>query len=111
MPLDKIANVLERHVADLESKGTAKGKESIVTHVIPPDGARGPRFKLEGEGDKQFIRMNSNSYLGMSLRDRVIAAEEEAVADFGAGPGAVRFISGTYGPHVELEGRLAQFHG
>src|SRR5690606_25566133 len=27
------------------------------------------------------------------------------------GPGAVRFISGTYAPHVELERRLAAFHG
>jgi len=27
------------------------------------------------------------------------------------GPGAVRFISGTYAPHVELEGHLAAFHG
>lgn len=111
MPLDKIAGVLERHVAELEAKGTAKGRETVVLKVFPPDGTRGPRFKLEGEGDKQFIRMNSNSYLGMSLRDPVIAAEEEAVAEFGAGPGAVRFISGTYAHHVRLEERLAKFHG
>lgn len=111
MPLDKIAGVLERHVAELEAKGTAKGRETVVLKVFPPDGTRGPRFKLEGEGDKQFIRMNSNSYLGMSPRDPVIAAEEEAVAEFGAGPGAVRFISGTYAHHVRLEERLAKFHG
>lgn len=111
MPLDKIAGVLERHVADLESKGTAKGKESIVARVVRPEGERGPRFLLEGEGDKPFIRMNSNSYLGMSLREPIIRAEEEAAASFGAGPGAVRFISGTYGPHVQLEQRLARFHG
>jgi len=41
----------------------------------------------------------------------VIEAEEAAVRAFGAGPGAVRFISGTYAPHVELERRLAAFHG
>jgi glycine C-acetyltransferase len=40
----------------------------------------------------------------------VIAAEESATRDFGAGPGAVRFISGTYQPHVDLEARLALFH-
>ena len=54
--------------------------------------------------------MNSNSYLGMSLRERVIEAEEEASREFGAGPGAVRFISGTYEPHVALERKLAHFH-
>ncbi len=41
----------------------------------------------------------------------MIGAEEEAVRKFGVGPGAVRFISGTYKPHVELEKKLARFHG
>ena len=111
MPLDRLAGVLERHVADLEAKGTAKGAEAVVTRVIAPAGERGPRFILQGEGNREFIRMNSNSYLGMSLRAHIIEAEEEASKEFGAGPGAVRFISGTYTPHVELEARLATFHG
>jgi glycine C-acetyltransferase len=57
--------------------------------------------------------MNSNSYLGMGLRPEVIAAEEEASRAFGAGPGAVRFISGTYEAHVELEraGRVPRPRG
>jgi glycine C-acetyltransferase len=40
----------------------------------------------------------------------VLDAEEAASRKFGAGPGAVRFISGTYGPHRSLERRLASFH-
>ena len=36
---------------------------------------------------------------------------EAAARAFGTGPGAVRFISGTYTPHVELEKALAAFHG
>jgi glycine C-acetyltransferase len=111
MPLDKIAGVLRQQVSNLEAQGTSKGKETVVMRVMPPAGSRGPRFVLEGEGDKAFIRMNSNSYLGMSLRPQVIDAEEEAAEVFGAGPGAVRFISGTYGPHIKLERRLAEFHG
>jgi glycine C-acetyltransferase len=47
----------------------------------------------------------------MSLRPEVIAAEEAGTRAFGAGPGAVRFISGTCEPHVELETALAAFHG
>jgi len=54
--------------------------------------------------------MNSNSYLGMSLRKDVIEAEEAAAKEFGVGPGAVRFISGTYKVHTQLEERLAKFH-
>ena len=111
MPLDRLTNVLAKHVNDLESKGTAKGAESVVTKVIRPSKDRGPRFKLAGEGEREFLRMNSNSYLGMSLRLEVIAAEEEAAQRYGAGPGAVRFISGTYDTHMALERRLSQFHG
>jgi glycine C-acetyltransferase len=111
MPLDRLTKVLRDHVADLDEKGTAKGAESVVTKAIPPSGDRGPRFLLEGEGEKEFLRMNSNSYLGMSLRPEVMKAEEEGTAQYGAGPGAVRFISGTYDVHTQLEAALAAFHG
>jgi len=111
MPMDRLNRVLDDHVRELERLGTAKGEESVVVGVIPAEGERGPRFLLEGEGDTRFIRMNSNSYLGLGLHPEVVRAEEEASATFGAGPGAVRFISGTYRGHVELERRLAAFHG
>ena len=111
MPLDKLIPVLDDHVAQLEEEGRAKGEEAVVTRVLRPEGERGPRFMLRGHGEKQFIRMNSNSYLGMGLRQEVIQAEEEGSESFGAGPGAVRFISGTYAAHTELERRLAEFHG
>jgi len=111
MPLDRLTSVLERNIADLEAAGTAKGAEQVVVAATPPSGDRGPRFRLEGEGDREFIRMNSNSYLGLSLRKEIMEAEEEGTRRYGAGPGAVRFISGTYDVHVELERRLAEFHG
>jgi glycine C-acetyltransferase len=103
--------VLNAHVAGLEEAGTAKGAEAVVTEVRRASGDRGPRFLLQGEGDREFIRMNSNSYLGLGLRDDVIEAEEAAAQAFGAGPGAVRFISGSYSVHLDLEARLAAFHG
>ena len=111
MPLDRLAPVLQKHVQSLSAAGTAKGAEAVVCEVRRPQGDRGPRFLLEGQGDKEFIRMNSNSYLGLGLHPGVIEAEEEGSRQFGAGPGAVRFISGTYTPHIELERRLAEFHG
>lgn len=110
MPLDRMERALQAHVADLEEKGTAKGREFVVTRVVPPTAARGPRFHLEGEGEREFLRMNSNSYLGLSWLPELREAEEQAVHDFGVGPGAVRFISGSYRPHLELETRLANFH-
>ncbi|MBT8405564.1 MAG: aminotransferase class I/II-fold pyridoxal phosphate-dependent enzyme [Gemmatimonadetes bacterium] len=111
MPMDRLTPLLESHVADLETAGTAKGAEAVVTGVVPAADGRGPRFHLEGHGDKPFLRMNSNSYLGLSLHPTVVHAEEEGSRAYGAGPGAVRFISGTYDAHVELEAALAAFHG
>ena len=111
MPMDRLTAVVERAVAELERQGTAKGAEVVVREVIPPQGGRGPRFLLEGQGDKRFIRMNANSYLGLSLHPDVIRAEEETARAMGAGPGAVRFIAGTHVQHVALERSLAAFHG
>jgi glycine C-acetyltransferase len=110
MPIYKIEKVLLNKINDLKARGVAKGKEKIVTGVKLPEGKKGPRFFIEGYGQKEFLRMNSNSYLGMSLRKEIIEAEEKAAKKFGAGPGAVRFISGTYKPHTDLENNLAKFH-
>jgi len=111
MPHDRLTSALASHVAELEGHGTAKGHEYVVTRALPPAEGRGPRFVLEGHGDKLFLRFNSNSYLGLSFLPELIEAEEEGVRAFGAGPGAVRFISGTYASHRDLERRLAAFHG
>lgn len=111
MPMDRLSAVLSDNVAALRAQGTAKGDEAVVCAVIRSRDGRGPRFLLEGQGQKEFVRMNANSYLGLSLRDDVIAAGEAAAEAFGAGPGAVRFISGSYTGHVELERDLAAFHG
>jgi glycine C-acetyltransferase len=105
-----LEEVLGLELGELRERGTLKGAESVVTAVIPPDGERGPRFRLAGDTEREFVRMNSNSYLGLSLRQELIEAEEEAARCFGTGPGAVRFISGTYQVHVDLEARLAAFH-
>ena len=111
MPLDRLIDVLDRHITRLEEQGTAKGREVVVSGVVRPDGGRGPRFLLEGEEDRAFIRMNSNSYLGLGLHPEVIRAEEATAQAMGTGPGAVRFIVGTHTPHVQLERSLAAFHG
>ena len=111
MPLARLEQQIAAQLAELEKTGTAKGRESIFTAVKPAREGHGPRFLLEGEGEREFIRMNSNSYLGLSLRPELLQAEERTAHAFGVGPGAVRFISGTTDPHVRLERALAEFHG
>lgn len=110
MPVDRLDQTLATDLEELRASGTAKGTESVVVDVVPPGSGLGPRYRLAGS-DREFLRMNSNSYLGLSTHPAVIDAEEAATRRFGAGPGAVRFISGTYQGHVDLETRLASFHG
>jgi glycine C-acetyltransferase len=111
MPHDRVERTLAAELTRLSEAGTLKGREAVIAGLVPAAGGKGPRYLLDGEGDKPFLRMNSNGYLGLSLQEQVMAAEEAAVRAFGTGPGAVRFISGTWAPHLELEARLAAFHG
>lgn len=111
MPVDRLAQTLQAEIAAIDGRGSSKRHEVVIVDVVPPRDGHGPRYLLHGQGDKPFLKMNSNNYLGMGLRRAVVEAEEAAVGRFGCGPGAVRFISGTYEPHVALEARLAAFHG
>jgi glycine C-acetyltransferase len=111
MALEKLIRVLNQEVEDLAGEGRVKGKEDIIVGVKKAEGQKGPRYYLKGYGEKEFLRMNSNSYLGMSLDKDIIRAEEEASLEFGVGPGAVRFINGTFKAHRDLEKKLAAFHG
>jgi len=109
--LAKLDEILTERLNELRIKGALKGEERVITGIKEAKEGYAPRYLLAGHGEKGFLQMNSNSYLGLSLCRDVIRAEEEAVRRFGTGPGAVRFISGTYEPHVGLEGKLAEFHG
>ncbi|MDP1772168.1 MAG: aminotransferase class I/II-fold pyridoxal phosphate-dependent enzyme [Methylobacter sp.] len=111
MSLKKLEPLLTDKLTELQQQGLCKGNEKVITGMKAADGGFGPRYFLEGYGDRAFLRMNSNSYLGLTLHPQVIKAETAAAEKFGTGPGAVRFISGTYLPHIELEQKLAQFHG
>src|SRR5450755_3286197 len=110
MAIHGLTESLSERLQQMEREGRLKGRESVVVGFVPSKDGRGPRFLIEDEGDKLFLRMNSNSYLGMAVRLEIVEAEERAAVDYGTGPGAVRFISGTWSPHVALERRLAAFH-
>ena len=110
MPHDRIEQTVAAALAALTDSGRRKGSETVFTGIVPATGDKGPRYLVEGEGAKPFLRMNANGYLGLALAEAVIAAEEAAVRRYGTGPGAVRFISGTWSPHTALERRLAAFH-
>ena len=110
MPLDKMEKWISERLEQLKQDGTIKGNELVINKIKKSSGRKGPRYLVEGAGSREFLKMNSNSYLGMSLKEEVIEAEKKISEEFGVGPGAVRFIHGTFKPHVELEKKLAEFH-
>jgi len=109
MPTHALTRLLAARLDEMARGGRLKGREAVIRAIVPAAAGHGPRYLIEGE-DTPFLRMNANGYLGMALRREVEAAEEAAVERYGTGPGAVRFISGTFSPHVALERRLAAFH-
>lgn len=108
MSLKKIDRSLVQEIKQLEEEGRAKAPERVIEGYIPASGEKGPRYLLAGY-DRKFIRMNSNAYLSLSNHPELIGAADAATHEFGVGPGAVRFIDGTFVHHQRLEGRIAKF--
>jgi glycine C-acetyltransferase len=108
MSLDNLDRALQEELKSLSDEGRTKQPERIITGYIPASGKQGPRYTLKGQ-KKEFIRLNSNSYLSLSNHPALIKAADEATHACGVGPGAVRFIDGTYSYHLALEKRVAQF--
>jgi glycine C-acetyltransferase len=110
MALEKLDQALELELEALKSEGRAKPPERVIVDCIQAVGERGPRYRLEGSA-REFLRMNSNSYLSLSLHPELIEAADAATRRLGVGPGAVRFIDGTFSYHAALEARIARFVG
>jgi 8-amino-7-oxononanoate synthase len=66
--------------------------------------------QLEIDG-RVLLNFSSNDYLGLANHPDLKQAAIQAVERFGAGAGASRLISGSLGPHQELDETLASFKG
>jgi glycine C-acetyltransferase len=108
MTLTRLDKALQAELKNLQSEGRAKPPERIITAYHPPENDLGPRYSLKGE-KQRFLRMNSNSYLSLSNHPLLIARADNATHACGVGPGAVRFIDGTFSYHICLEERIARF--
>lgn len=89
-------------LAEMESKGTLKAPPVL-------DGPQGPRSWLAG--GREVLVACSNDYLGLAADPRVVAATADGLQEYGAGTASVRFICGTFTPHLELERDLASLVG
>ncbi len=75
MPHDRVERALAAELSRLAGAGTLKGRETVIAGLVPPAGGKGPRYLLDGEGARPFLRMNSNSYLGLSLQEEVVVTQ------------------------------------
>ncbi len=66
---------------------------------------QGPVVRMAGHGE--VIVLSSNNYLGLADHPDVVAAGIEGLRRYGAGTASVRFICGTFAPHLELERDIA----
>jgi len=96
-------SILDSEVARIDGVATTKRNEKLIQSFSSPTVAQ-----IEGIDITIF---NSNDYLGLRHNNEVKVAEHKASQSYGAGPGAVRFISGSMQIHRDLEKTIASFHG
>jgi glycine C-acetyltransferase len=70
---------------------------------------QGPVVEMAGRGE--VVVLSSNNYLGLAAHTEVVRAGIEGLERYGAGTASVRFICGTFAPHIELEQALADLSG
>lgn len=62
-------------------------------------------------GKNGCINFCANNYLGLNNHPRIIKAAKDTLDSFGFSMASARWISGTHEMHVELETKIAKFHG
>lgn len=103
MSTQSFYSVLDAEVARIDEVKTSKRHERTIQSFKSPTVAQ--------IDSKDVVIFNSNDYLGLRHHALVKKAEHDAAEHYGAGPGAVRFISGSLQIHRDLEKAIALFHG
>ena len=61
------------------------------------------------QGDKEYLMMATNNYLGLTFDSRVIEGAVKGARQYGTGSGGSRLVSGTFPLFTDLENELAKF--
>ncbi len=100
--MTSLAEQLRGELDSLREAGTYKRFNTLTS-------PQGPVVEMEGRGE--VLVLSSNNYLGLANRPEVVEAGIEGLRRYGAGTASVRFICGTFEPHLELEHELAELVG
>lgn len=104
MGKDLFIKSLNEELNRIDNSKSSKRNEKIIEGFTKEDC---PKALIAG---KKYILFNSNDYLGLRFNKEMKNFGEEAAENYGVGPGAVRFISGTMKIHKDLEKAIAEFH-
>ena len=88
----------------------AAGQTKVLQTLDSPMGATVTMIDADGSRHER-ICMCSNNYLGLANHPDVVEAGIEALRTYGAGTASVRFICGTFAPHLTLEKTIATYMG
>jgi glycine C-acetyltransferase len=101
--------VNERLVEEVSAELDALRWARTYKRFLTLDSPQGPVVRMAGRGE--VIVLSSNNYLGLAGHPEVVRAGIEGLERYGAGTASVRFICGTFTPHLELERALAELSG
>lgn len=93
---------LEQELAALEGQHLRR-RLQVIDEFLP-----GGKVRV---GDREFLNLSANDYLGLAGDSRLIKASQEAAAQWGAGSTASRLIVGTLALHQQVEEEVAAFKG
>ena len=98
-PMTRLSDEIGAELDALRAAGTYKTFNTL-------ESPQGPVVRMTGRGE--VIVLSSNNYLGLAEHPDVVQAGIAGLEAYGAGTASVRFICGTFEPHLELERDLAE---
>jgi glycine C-acetyltransferase len=96
--MSRLSDEIGAELDALRAAGTYKTFNTL-------ESPQGPVVRMTGRGE--VIVLSSNNYLGLAEHPDVVQAGIAGLEAYGAGTASVRFICGTFEPHLELERDLA----
>lgn len=102
MPSKKFLDHLKKEVDDIKASGLLKSERTIVSKQAA---------EIKVSSGAEVLNFCANNYLGLCNNKEIEQAAIDTIKTHGFGLSSVRFICGTQDIHLQLEKKIAEFHG